>query len=67
MMTIDDLDAYRMAKFLIERHPDDAFARAERRAKRLLKEDADGSARWRRIAEAIDEMTRGRRDDEPLN
>ena len=66
-MTIDDLDAYRMAKFLIERHPDDALARAERRAKRLIKEDADGSARWRRIVEAIDELTRARREGQKAN
>ena len=57
---IDDLDTYRVAKSLIELHPDDALDRAERRAKRLVKEDPDGSDRWRQIAGAIKELQRGR-------
>ena len=57
---IQDLDIYRVAKSLVELHPEDAAARAERRAKRLLNEDAEGSARWRQILVAIEELQANR-------
>jgi hypothetical protein len=60
-MTSDDLDAFRMARVLIERHPDDALARAQGCARRLAKDDADGAARWCKIAEVIEQLERGRR------
>jgi hypothetical protein len=42
--------------------------RAAERADGLLAEgDTDGSEVWHRILEAIDELTRGRRNGEPLN
>ena len=66
-MTSDDLDAFRMARVMIELHPDDALARAQRRARRLANDDADGAARWRKIADVIGELQRGRREGEPLN
>ena len=60
-MTSDDLDAFRMARVMIELHPDDALARAQRRARRLANDEADGAARWRKIAEVIEQLERGRR------
>ena len=42
--------------------------RAARRADELLEGgDAYGATIWRQILEAIDELTRARRDGEPLN
>jgi hypothetical protein len=65
---IDDADIFRAAKLLIEQHGDDADIRAAERADELLDEgDTEGSALWRRVLEAIDELQRGRRDGEPLN
>jgi hypothetical protein len=65
---IDDPDIYRAAKLLIDRHGDDADIRAAERADELLDDgDIEGSAVWRRIIEAIEELQRGRRDGEPLN
>ena len=66
-MTSDDLDAFRMARVLIELHPADALARAQRRARRLANDDADGAARWCRIAEVIEQLQRGRRYGETVN
>jgi hypothetical protein len=41
---------------------------AAQRADELADEgDADGAGAWRRILEAIDELTRGRREGERLN
>jgi hypothetical protein len=63
-----DPDIFRAAKLLIEQHGDDAATRASLRADELLAErDAEASAVWRRIFEAIEELQRGRRDGEPLN
>ena len=65
---IDDLDIFRAAKLLIDQHGDDAATRASLRADELLAErDADGSAVWRRILAAIDELQRGRREGESVN
>jgi hypothetical protein len=65
---IEDPDIFRAAKLLIDRHGDDADIRAAERADELLDDgDIEGSAVWRRIIEAIEELQRGRRDGEPLN
>jgi hypothetical protein len=66
---IDDPDIYRAAKLLVDkRGGGDAAVRAALRADVLLDEgDVDGAALWRRIVAAIDELKRGRREDEPLN
>jgi hypothetical protein len=48
--------------------PKDAALRAAQRADELLEEgDVDGSAAWRRILAAVEELRRGRRRGEPLN
>jgi hypothetical protein len=58
--TIDDPDIFRAAKLLIDQHGDDASLRAAERADELLAEaDVEGSAVWRRILAAIDELQRG--------
>ena len=65
---IDDPDIFRAAQLMIEQHGPEAPLRASMRADQLLAErDAEGSAVWRRILEAIEELTRGRREEEPLN
>jgi hypothetical protein len=65
---IDDPDILRAAKLLIDQQGEDAALRAAQRADELFKEgDVDGSAVWRRILAAIEELRRGRRDGEPLN
>jgi hypothetical protein len=65
---IDDPDILRAAKLLIDQHGDDAAIRAAQRADELADEgDMDGAAVWRRILEAIDELTRGRREGEAVN
>jgi hypothetical protein len=63
-----DPDITRAVKYMIDQHGEDAAIRASLRADELLAErDEEGSAVWRRILEAIEELTRGRRDGEPLN
>jgi hypothetical protein len=52
----DDLDTYRMAKSLIKLHPEDALARAERRAIRSNSQDVELGQRWRQIVAAIKEL-----------
>jgi hypothetical protein len=65
---MDDPDIFRGAKLLMDPHGDDAPIGAATRTDVLLDEgDVDGAVTWRRILEAIDELQRGRRDDEPLN
>jgi hypothetical protein len=67
-MTTNDLDIYRAAKLLIDQHGEDAAIRAAQRADALLEEgDMDGVLVWRRILETVDELRRGRREDEALN
>jgi hypothetical protein len=61
-------DIYRAAKLVIDQHGEDAAIRAAQRADVLLDEgDLDGAIVWRRILEAIGELTRTRRDGESLN
>jgi hypothetical protein len=65
---IADPDIFRAAKLLIEQHGNDAPIRAAQRADELLDEgDLDGAMVWRRILEAIEELQRGRREEEFLN
>jgi hypothetical protein len=65
---IDDPDIYRAAKLLINQHGEDAALRAAQRADALLEEgDVDGSAVWRRIVAAVEELRRGRREGEAPN
>jgi hypothetical protein len=65
---IDDPDTFRLAKVLIDQHGGSAAMRAARPAGELLVEgDVDGAVVWRRIAEAIEGLQRGQRDDEVLN
>jgi hypothetical protein len=65
---VADPDIFRAAKLLIDQHGEDAVSRASERAEELLTAgDAEGAVIWRRILEAIDELTRSRRDGEPLN
>jgi len=65
---IDDPDIFRAAKLLADQHGKDAPIRAAQRADKLLAEgDLEGSAVWRRILAAIDELWRGRLEGEPLN
>jgi hypothetical protein len=52
---------------MIDQHGEEAGLQAAQRVDKLLEDgDLEGSAVWRRIAAAIEEMKRGRRDDETL-
>jgi hypothetical protein len=65
---IDDPDIFRAAKLLIDRRGPEAGDFAAWRADVLLEEgDLDGAAIWRQILEAIEELTRGRREGEAVN
>ena len=65
---MDDPDIFRATNLLIDRHDDDAQIRTEQRCDELADDgDLDGAIVWRRILEAIEELTRGRREDESLN
>jgi hypothetical protein len=65
---IEDPDIFRAARLLINKHGNDAAIRAAQRADGLLNGgEMDGAAVWRQILEAIEELTRGRRDGEALN
>jgi hypothetical protein len=65
---IPDLDIYRAAKLLLDRYGEVAAVRAERRVSELWDAgDAEGTAVWRQILHAVGELTRPRRDDEPVN
>jgi hypothetical protein len=65
---IDDPDIFRAAKLLIDKHGNDAAIHAAQRCDELADlGDLDGVAVWRRILEAIDELTRGRREGEAVN
>ncbi len=52
-----DLDVYRAAHLLIERHGDDAPIEAAMRADELMESgDMEGEAVWLRIVKAIEEL-----------
>ncbi len=62
-----DIDIWRAAKLLVDRHGDEAPLHAAMRADELLAEgDVDGQQIWKRILSAIEELLRGRGDD-PLH
>jgi hypothetical protein len=64
----DDLDIYRAAKLVIERHGGEAMLLAEARAVVLTGEgDVEGGAIWQRIKAAVEELQRQRRPDETTN
>ena len=55
---LDDLDIFRAAKLLMDKHGQDAAFHAAQRADALLEAgDLDGAATWRRIVKAIHELT----------
>ncbi len=52
-----DIDIWRSARALIDRHGDDAMIHAAMRANELLKAgEMDGVAVWKRILRAVDEL-----------
>jgi len=57
----DIIDIYRAAKLIIDQHGDEAALYVAGRADQLLHDgDTLGSAIWRRIAAAVEELQRGR-------
>lgn len=63
----EDIDIWRAAKMLVDRHGDEAPVHAAMRADELLADgDIDGQHIWTRIQRAIEELLRGRGDD-PLH
>ena len=56
-MAIDDIDIYRAAKLLIEKHGDEAAVITIKRATKMLDDgDVDGYAVWKRILQAIEQL-----------
>ena len=56
---MDDLDIYRSAQVLVNRHDEDAPIEAAMRADAMLEAgDLVGYAVWRRILRAVEEMQR---------
>ena len=56
---LDDIDIFRSAKLLIDRHGEDAPIQAAMRADALMDQgDMDGRAVWLRIKSAVEEMLR---------
>ncbi len=56
---VDEIDIWRTAKLLTNQHGDQAAIDAGMKADELLETgDLDGSAVWRRIIRAIEEMQR---------
>ncbi len=59
-----DLEIYRSAKLLIDRHGDDAVIYAAMRGDQMLEQgDLDGLAIWNRILRAIEELRAGKRPE----
>jgi hypothetical protein len=59
------LTIYRAARLLIDKHGDEAALYAAGRADLFLeKGDISGTAIWRRIMAAVEELQRGRRSGE---
>ena len=55
----DDIDVYRSAKLLVDRHGGDAPIHAAMRADELMDQgDMDGRAVWLRIKAAVEELLR---------
>ena len=60
MPMTSDLEIYRSAKLLIDKHGDDAVIEAAMTADKMLdKGDLDGLATWNRILRAIEELRAG--------
>ncbi len=56
---IDDIDIFRSAKLLIDKHGDEAAIIAIKRTTKMLDAgDVDGYAVWKRIVDAIKDMQR---------
>lgn len=54
---IPDVDIWRTAKLMIDKHGDDALIQAAMRADEMLAAgDMDGRATWHRIIRAIEEL-----------
>jgi hypothetical protein len=65
---IEEPEIFRAAVLLIGQHGEDAVLRAAQLADEQFKEgDLHGSAVWRRILAAIEELRRRRQDGDPLN
>ena len=65
---VGDPDFFRAAKHVVDWHGKDALAYATLRADRYLDDgDLAGSAVWRWISYAIEELHRERQDDEAMN
>ncbi len=59
-----DIEIYRSAKLLIDRHGDDAVIYAAMRADQMLEQgDLDELATWNRILRAIEEIRAGKRPE----
>ena len=59
-----DLEIYRSAKLLIDRHGDNAVIEAAMMADKMLEQgDLDGLATWNRILRAIEELRAGKRPE----
>jgi hypothetical protein len=68
MTTTDDIDIWRAAKLLVDRHGDEAPLHAAMRADELMAEgDIDGQRIWMRILNAVSELLRDRSSNEPLH
>ena len=66
--SLDDPDVHCAAKLMMDQHGEAATMFAAGRVDEVLEEgDIDGSAVWRRILAAIEELRRGRREDETAN
>lgn len=63
----EDIDIWRAAKLLVDRHGNEAPVHAATRADEWLADgDIEGQRVWMRILRAIEEFLRGRGDD-PLH
>src|SRR5215469_11870851 len=67
-LMIPDLDIYRAAKLVIDRHGEEAALYAAARTAVLAGEgDLEGAAVWRQITAAVEELQRERRPGEAVN
>jgi len=65
---ISEPDIFRAAKLLIDLYGKEATTHAAGRSDQLLGDgDVDGALVWRQILAAVEELQRGRREDEAVN
>jgi triphosphoribosyl-dephospho-CoA synthetase len=65
---IPDLETYRAARLLVDRHGQEALEYADRRAQQMLEDgDLEGVGIWRAIMSAIEELQRERGPGEAVN